>query len=72
MAEEQVLTVAEVAKRLRIHPVTLRGWLKAGKVRGVRLGGSRAGWRIPASEVARVLAQGIATDGDQPEKALAA
>jgi len=72
MADEEVLTVAEVAKRLRVHPVTLRGWLKAGKVRGVRLGGTRAGWRIPASEVARVLAQGIQSDGDREGKALAA
>jgi excisionase family DNA binding protein len=72
MADEEVLTVAEVAKRLRIHPVTLRAWLKAGKVRGVRMGGTRAGWRIPASEVTRVLAQGVAADGDGTPKARAA
>jgi excisionase family DNA binding protein len=55
MADEEVLTVAEVARRLRVHPVTLRKWLRAGKVRGVRLGGTKTGWRIPASEVTRLL-----------------
>jgi excisionase family DNA binding protein len=71
MAEEEVLTVAEVAKRLRVHPVTLRAWLKAGKVHGVRMGGTRAGWRIPAAEVERVLRQGVTTD-DAPKMAEAA
>ena len=55
MADDDVLTVAEVARRLRVHPVTLRKWLRAGKVRGVRLGGTKTGWRIPASEVTRLL-----------------
>ncbi len=69
MADEEVMTVAEVARRLRVHPVTLRKWLQSGKVRGVRLGGTKTGWRIPASEVGRLLSG----DGEQTEgKALAA
>ena len=52
---ERVLTVPEVAERLRINEETVRRWLRTGKIRGVRLGGTRAGYRIPESEVGRLL-----------------
>ena len=55
MEGEQLLTVADVADRLRIDPETVRVWLRTGKLRGSRIGGKRAGWRVPASEVERVL-----------------
>ena len=50
-----MLTVTEVAERLRVHPETVRIWLRQGKIKGTRLGGTKAGYRIPSSEVARVL-----------------
>jgi excisionase family DNA binding protein len=53
-----MLKVSEVAARLQMHQETVRSWLRDGKLRGVRLGGERAdrlGWRIPESEVERVL-----------------
>ena len=53
--EEDALTVDEVAARLKMSRYTVRQWLRDGKLRGVRLGGVRLGWRIPASEVARLL-----------------
>lgn len=52
---ERMYTVPEVADRLRLHQQTVREWLRNGKIKGVRLGGTKAGWRIPDSEVARVL-----------------
>ena len=52
---ERVLTVPEVAERLRINQVTVRRWLRTGKIQGVRLGGTRAGYRIAESEVDRLL-----------------
>ena len=55
MEGERMYTVPEVAERLRLHPQTVREWLRIGKIQGVRLGGTKAGWRIPDSEVARVL-----------------
>ena len=55
MDDEPMLTVAEVAERLRVHPETVRIWLRQGKLKGVRLGGTKAGYRIPASEVNRLL-----------------
>ena len=57
-----MLTVAEVAERLRINPETVRVWLRQGKMQGFLPGGDRMGYRIPESEVARVLR------GDQPSK----
>ena len=51
MADEELLTVAEVARRLKLHPETVRRWVKTGKLHGISLGSDRAGWRIRASEV---------------------
>jgi excisionase family DNA binding protein len=53
MAEDRMLTVDQVAERLQLGPETIRRWLRAGKLRGVRLGGTKAGYRVP--EVARLL-----------------
>ncbi len=58
MEGEQLLTVADVADRLRIDPETVRVWLRTGKLRGSRIGGKRAGWRIPESEVQRIALGG--------------
>ena len=55
MQGEPMLTVAEAADRLKISQETVRIWLRAGKMRGHRPGGDKIGWRIPASEVERVL-----------------
>jgi excisionase family DNA binding protein len=53
--EGQMLKVEEVAARLRANPETVRRWLRAGTLKGVRPGGTRLGWRIPEGEVRRVL-----------------
>ncbi len=55
MADDRLLTVGEVAARLRTTPETVRRWLRAGRLQGVRLGGTKLGYRIPASEVERLL-----------------
>lgn len=53
-----MLRVDEVAKRLDAHPVTVRRWLERGKLKGYKPGGAKLGWRIPESEVERVLRGG--------------
>ncbi len=58
MQNERVLTVAQFAERLQVSAETVRRWLKSGHVRGVMLGGTKIGYRIPESEVARLLAGG--------------
>jgi excisionase family DNA binding protein len=52
---ERLLTVREVAERLRSAPETVRRWLRQGKLRGFRPGGTKLGYRIPESELERFL-----------------
>lgn len=59
MNEDPLLKVSEVAERLRINPATVRAWLKSGRLRGVYMGSDKVGWRIPASEIQRVLTEGF-------------
>ena len=47
--EDELLTVTEAAKRLKIHEVTLRGMLRSGQVRGMKFGARQ--WRIPSSSL---------------------
>ena len=58
MEDERLLTVKEVAERLRANPQTVRRWLREGRLKGVMPGGEKLGYRIPASEVARLLGDG--------------
>ena len=55
MEGERLLTVPEVAERLRVNPETVRVWLRQGRLKGSRLGGTKAGYRIPESELARLM-----------------
>lgn len=49
-----MLTVREIAERLKVHAGTVRRWLEEGQLHGVRLGGS-TGWRVPEPELIRFL-----------------
>jgi excisionase family DNA binding protein len=55
MEHETYLTVPEVAARLRMNEEVIRRMLRDGRLLGVRPGGRKAGWRIPSSEVDRLL-----------------
>jgi excisionase family DNA binding protein len=55
MHEDRLLTVNEVAARLRVNPETVRRMLRDGRLCGSIPVSPRGGWRIPASEVERVL-----------------
>jgi excisionase family DNA binding protein len=57
---DRFITVQEAAEQLRVHPQTVRLWLRAGKLRGRLIGGRKSGYRIPASEIERLLSP----DGD--------
>lgn len=59
MDSERLMTVQEVAQRLRVHPDTLRRWLRGGRIRGVMMGGRSGGYRIKESEVARIEQDGV-------------
>lgn len=44
MALPELLDVGEVAKYLRIHPETVKKWIRQGKLRGIKCGNK---WRCP-------------------------
>jgi putative resolvase len=49
-----MLRSGEVAKRLGLHPLTVRRWVKDGKIAGVQIGREA---RIPITEVERLLGE---------------
>jgi excisionase family DNA binding protein len=63
--DERLLTVAEVAQTLRVTAWTVCQWLKAGKLRGTRLGSRRAGWRIRECDFQQFVARGL-NEPDEP------
>ncbi len=48
MAEEKLLTPAQVAERLQVHERTVTRWLRDGYVRGFKLGKE---WRIAPADL---------------------
>jgi excisionase family DNA binding protein len=45
---EKVYTTEEAAEHLRVKPITIRRYLKSGKLKGIKLGKE---WRIPDSDM---------------------
>lgn len=55
VTNEVMLQVGEAARVLKMNPITLSRWIKAGKVQGViKAGGPRGNYRIPLSVVERL------------------
>jgi len=52
ISHDNLLTVAEVARRLRLHEITVRRHIKAGTLRAVRVG---RGIRVREEELERFL-----------------
>lgn len=52
---ETMLTVADVAAQLKVPEQAVRRWLREGRLGGMRLGGTKAGWRIAPSDVERFV-----------------
>ena len=63
----EVLTIEEAAARLKLKPQTVRDWLNAGKLKGVKLGRV---WRVDAEALDRLLA-GEQADEDMDDIAAA-
>ena len=66
MTEQRLLTVREVAERIRSSPETVRRWLRQGKLRGFRPGGTKLGYRVPEAELDRFLAESGHSRGPRP------
>jgi|ERR1019366_3408919 excisionase family DNA binding protein len=54
--EDQFLTVAEIAERLRVNQQTVRNWIDRGELAAVRIGARRI--RVRQSELDRFIAAG--------------
>lgn len=53
--EDRMLKVSEAAERLRVTEETVRRWLRSKKLKGTKISATRGGYRIPTSEVERML-----------------
>lgn len=58
MNDDRLLTVPEVAERMRASTETVRRWLRQGKLRGILPGGDKMGYRILESELRRFITEG--------------
>jgi excisionase family DNA binding protein len=62
--EDPWLTVQQVSNELKVHPATVRAWIREGRLQAVRAG---KGFRVRRSEVDRALgAQAPATRAEEP------
>lgn len=52
-----LLTVSEAAERVRVHPETIRGWLKEGYLKGIKLPGGD--YRVDREDLERILSQSV-------------
>jgi excisionase family DNA binding protein len=50
--EDPWLTVPQVSEELKLHPATIRAWVKSGRLAAVRAGRT---WRVRRSEVDRAM-----------------
>ena len=55
MKTADLLTVEEIAERLRCHPQTIRRWIWSGKLDHVKVGGLV---RVPESALQKLIEQG--------------
>jgi excisionase family DNA binding protein len=55
-SEEKLLTIHEVAKRLKLSYITIWRWTREGRIKTIKFGqGKKAPVRIPESELKRFL-----------------
>ncbi len=57
MELSELLTVDEVADQLKVHPESVRRWLREGRLTGYRIS-RRGGWRIRPDSVQEMLESG--------------
>jgi len=54
--EEELLTIHEVAKRLKLSYITVWRWTREGRIKTIKFGqGKKAPVRIPESELKKFL-----------------
>jgi len=53
--DDSWLTVAQIAERVKLKPVTVRSWLNNGRLRGEKAGLRQ--WRVDPAELRRFLGE---------------
>jgi excisionase family DNA binding protein len=66
-APDRLLSVPEVAERLRVSPETIRRYLRDGRLKGIKVGGVTSPYRISEAEVRRIERGAGAEDGGKGE-----
>lgn len=64
VAEDRDLSIEQAAKRLGVHPNTIRNNIQSGEIRARKVLGR---WRIKESEVDRIM-RGSSADFDQDRR----
>lgn len=54
-AIEKHYSVAELSTLLNLKPATIRAWIRDGKIKAVKFGGTNGDWRISESEAIRLV-----------------
>ncbi|RLE82145.1 MAG: hypothetical protein DRJ52_02670 [Thermoprotei archaeon] len=55
MNVEKHYSVSKVAEIFSVHPMTVKKWIKEGKIRAITTPGGR--YRIPESEIRRLMGE---------------
>jgi len=55
VAEDEMLTVAEVAKRMKTTPATILRWIRDRRLPASKPGGDRMGYRIDPADLAALI-----------------
>lgn len=55
--QDEFYTLAETARLLKVSKDTVRRWLKAGTLKGIRPGGPKLGWRIRGRDIEAFLTE---------------
>ena len=51
MGERIMPSVEEAAERMRASPETVQWWLREGRLRGMRPGGTKLGWPVRGAPI---------------------
>ena len=61
---DSLLTVTEVAEQLRVTGVTVRAWIRSGRLAAIRVGGR--GYRVRRSDLEQMVAMNQPSPGPEP------
>lgn len=66
VVDDDLLTVPEIAARLRLNQQTIRKWLRLGTLPGISLGSRQAGWRVRRADLETFLEKRQQGEGAAP------